>query len=589
MSYLVLARKWRPQTFAELVGQPHVTQTLENAIRSGRVAHAFLFAGARGVGKTSAARILAKALNCEKGPTPEPCGVCESCRAITAGTAVDVFEIDGASHNSVDDIRTLRESVPYRPVLGRTKVYIIDEVHMLSQSAFNAILKTLEEPPSHVKFIFATTEPQKIPVTILSRCQRYDFHRIAQRQIVEQLRRILHEEKCESDDPTLMLIAREAEGSMRDALSLLDQILAALEPPLKEEVVARFLGVVSQKVHFDLSKALLGHDASECLRIIDCVDIEGYDLVTFSRHFLEHLRNLVVASLGEKGATSLDLPRQEIEELTAQASTAGPQELHRCFRHFAETCEEISRSTFSRLLLEMSLVRMAEFRNLVDASDLVARLESLLRGGRGGGRPAPAASGSGGPATRERKPQAARTAEPRPKQAPAPSPVTEEANPAAVEKTRAEEVQAGQPAEPEGGSPESLFPPGWRPLLDALRRTRPLLASALEHCAPLSLGPDQVRLAFAEGSFPLRQVTVPENLDKLKKFLVEYFRREVSLRIEATETPPVSVHGEAKRKQSEDQENLQREALGNPVILKTLAAFKGQVTKIETIHDQGGE
>lgn len=226
MSYLVLARKWRPQTFGDLIGQEHVCRTLQNAIESGRVAHAFLFTGARGVGKTSAARILAKALQCEKGPAAEPCNACPACLEITAGNSVDVFEIDGASNTGVEDIRELRENVKYLPSRCRFKIFIIDEVHMLSTSAFNALLKTLEEPPSHVKFIFATTEPHKVPITILSRCQRFDFKRIPLPKIVDRLRTIVAEEKVAVSEASLTAVARKGDGSMRDSLSTLDQVLA---------------------------------------------------------------------------------------------------------------------------------------------------------------------------------------------------------------------------------------------------------------------------------------------------------------------------------------------------------------------------
>ena len=226
MSYTVLARKYRPQTFADLSGQEHVTRTLGNAIASGRVAHAFLFTGVRGVGKTTTARILAKALNCSTGPTASPCGVCDACKEITVGVDLDVLEIDGASNNSVDDVRRLQETIPFRPARDRFKIVIVDEVHMLSTGAFNAFLKTLEEPPPHVKFIFATTESHKVPVTIRSRCQRYDFRLIPQAIVATRVRQILGTEGIEADDDAVGIVAREAAGSMRDALTLLDQIVA---------------------------------------------------------------------------------------------------------------------------------------------------------------------------------------------------------------------------------------------------------------------------------------------------------------------------------------------------------------------------
>ncbi|MDY6952253.1 MAG: DNA polymerase III subunit gamma/tau, partial [Thermodesulfobacteriota bacterium] len=226
MSYLVLARKYRPQTFEEVVGQDHVTRTLKNAIRADRVAHALLFSGPRGVGKTSVARIMAKAMNCESGPTPSPCNVCRSCREITEGVSLDVFEIDGASNRGINEIRELRENIKYMPSHGRFKIYIVDEVHMLTTEAFNALLKTLEEPPPHVLFFFATTEAHKIPITILSRCQRHNFKRIGLEDILTSLRRVSHEMSFRIDDEGLVLLAREAGGSMRDALSLLDQVMA---------------------------------------------------------------------------------------------------------------------------------------------------------------------------------------------------------------------------------------------------------------------------------------------------------------------------------------------------------------------------
>ena len=380
MSYLVLARKCRPQKFDEVVGQDHVTRTLCNAINMDRVAHGFLFSGVRGVGKTSMARILAKSLNCSLGPTVDPCGECASCRAVTAGTAMDVIEIDGASNNSVDDIRDLRETVPYRPALGRFKIYVIDEVHMLSASAFNALLKTLEEPPPHVKFIFATTEPHKIPATILSRCQHYGFRRIPTEAIVGRMEQVLKSEGIRAQDGALTIIGREAEGSMRDALSILDQVLAVGAKEITIQAVGDLLGVVSRQVHFDLSAALIAGDPGRCLEIIRDVNRQGFDMSVFSRDLLEHLRNLMTAGICGDDRSLLDMPDTEIDDLVKQARSVSRGTLHRFFKHFSEAYEEIARSSNPRILLEATLARLADLGELVSAAELLSRIEDLAAG-----------------------------------------------------------------------------------------------------------------------------------------------------------------------------------------------------------------
>src|SRR4051812_5620132 len=283
MSYLVLARKYRPQTFEEIVGQEHVTRTLQNAIRQGRLHHAFLFTGARGVGKTTAARILAKALSCDQAPTPTPCNQCESCREIAAGTSVDVQEIDAASNNSVDNIRDLREAIRYAPVRGKKKVYILDEVHMLSTSAWNALLKTLEEPPPHAVFVFATTDPHKLPQTILSRVQRYDFKLVPTSRLVEHLADVLGREGLEFDRSALQLVAREGAGSVRDSLSLLDQVLASAQGRLTEEQTAAVLGVADRGLILGLGRAILNREAGEALRLVAHAYERGFDLVQLAR------------------------------------------------------------------------------------------------------------------------------------------------------------------------------------------------------------------------------------------------------------------------------------------------------------------
>ena len=297
MAYVVLARKWRPLTFADLVGQEHVSRTLGNAIATDRVAHAFLFTGVRGVGKTTSARILAKALNCENGPTAEPCLKCAPCVEIGNGSDMDVQEIDGASYNGVDEVRKLQDGLPFRPARDRFKIYIVDEVHMLSKAAWNAFLKTLEEPPPHVKFIFATTEVDKVPVTILSRCQRYDFKLIGIDAIAARLRKVLAAEEVEADDEALRIVAREAAGSMRDAMSLLDQVIAWIGgsgEKLTAEEVARVLGVASRSVLHNIGTALLDGEPARCIEIVGKLAEQGFSLGNVSRDLLQYLRDLVV-------------------------------------------------------------------------------------------------------------------------------------------------------------------------------------------------------------------------------------------------------------------------------------------------------
>jgi len=287
MTYLVLARKWRPQTFDEVVGQQVITQTLRNALQQNRVAHALLFCGPRGVGKTSVARILAKALNCEKGPTPDPCGICPACREIAQGTNLDIHEIDGASNNGVDEIRKLKETVAYLPVSARYKVYIIDEVHMLSKGAFNALLKTLEEPPAHVIFILATTEPHKIPMTILSRCQRYDFRRVPFQDMVTHLKKIVEREGYAADEKALMLVAREATGSLRDAEVVLDQLLLISENhTITMEDARSVLSVVDSTLMMKVLDSILRRNTETLLMLIHEMVDAGTDLGYFFRSFL---------------------------------------------------------------------------------------------------------------------------------------------------------------------------------------------------------------------------------------------------------------------------------------------------------------
>jgi DNA polymerase-3 subunit gamma/tau len=368
--YTVLARRYRPQVFATVVGQEAVARALENALKSNRVAHAYLFTGARGVGKTSTARILAKALNCEKGPTSEPCGECAICQSIAGGEDVDVLEIDGASNRRIDEIRDIRNNVQYRPSRARYKIYIIDEVHMLTKEAFNALLKTLEEPPPHVKFIFATTEVEKVPITILSRCQRFDFAGIPVPRIVETLRKIIVNEGMQADEETIELVARRAGGSMRDAQSLLDQLLAFGGERLTAEQVHQLLGTAGDERIVALAEAVLAHDVKRALDLLDEAVVTGLQLGELVDQMIAYWRDLMVVHCAGTEGRDLSVPSRHRETLVQQAKALNLDTILAGLDILSATKGHLKTSNHGRTLVEMALVRLGRLENLVALTQL---------------------------------------------------------------------------------------------------------------------------------------------------------------------------------------------------------------------------
>jgi DNA polymerase III subunit gamma/tau len=500
MAYVSLYRKYRPQTFHDIVGQDHVTGTLVNAIQTGQVHHAMLFCGTRGTGKTSTARVLAKALNCVKGPTPEPCNVCDACVSITDGTNLDVTEIDAASHGSVDDARDLREKASYAPAAARYKVYIIDEAHMVTTQGFNAMLKVLEEPPEHVRFIFCTTEPHKVIEAIRSRCQRHDFRRIRTAALVQDFARICQAEEVDIEPAALELVARAADGSHRDGLSRLDQVLTFAGPKVTLADVAQVLGALPVELRFDLAEALAAHRVADVLACVERVVDAGHDLHQFTREALEHLRDLYVLRVAPQSTTLVDVTAETRERLAAQAERFGPGELGRMVTIVGDLYLDLRTATDQRLVVEVGLARAAVPEASLDAEALLARIERLERrlsiaGAEPQAAPAPPAPAVAEPAATPAPAKAASAKAAAPAPAPAKAVPATEAKPRS--RAKAKEPATEPPAEEAGWSAAEA--PAQVPVdLDLVRRSWPLVlervqaasrvtASFLGHGRPVAL------------------------------------------------------------------------------------------------------
>ena len=378
MSYVVIARRWRPQQFDEIIAQEHVSKTLSNAIANNRIAHAYIFTGPRGIGKTTTARILAKALNCEKGPTPTPCNECSACLAITQGNSLDVLEIDGASNRGIDEIRNLRENIRFTPTMGKYRIYIIDEVHMLTKEAFNALLKTLEEPPSHALFIFATTEIHKVPSTILSRCQRFDFKRIPIKTIMGHLKHICDTDKIKAEEDALLQIAKKADGSMRDSQSILDQIISFSGDSIKFEDVAQALGVIHQDLYFKISDLILEKNLKEIILQTQEIFNSGYDLTEFLLGLEEHFRNILITI--STGSTELiETSENYFKRYEEIAPKFNENDLIAILKIISDTTFSVKTSQQPHLKFELGLIKIAKLPSSKDIESLLDKLDLLKK------------------------------------------------------------------------------------------------------------------------------------------------------------------------------------------------------------------
>ena len=568
MAYEVLARKWRPQQFDDVVGQEHVARTLKNAIASGRIAHAYLFVGPRGIGKTSSARIFAKALNCVHGPTATPCDQCDACREIMDGRSMDVIEIDGASNTGVDHIRDLRENVLYAPARGPFKIYIIDEVHMLSTGAFNALLKTLEEPPKHVKFIFATTEPQKVPATIISRCQRFDLRPISTRQIMEHLRKVAVAENVNINDDALLAVARGAEGGMRDAESTLDQLMAFCGNTITEADVMSVFGLVSRLTLEQLVEAVLSGDVPKAITLVDELDQSGKDVQRVVVELLQYFRNLLVLSYAGAQTSGLDMSDAQLARLKEQVTRTDPANVLRMIKILSETDEKLRYALSRRALLEVAVIQCARVTQTVSIDRVIAALAELKKQ-LGGAQPA------GEPVSR------------------GPEPYGQEAATAAPQAQKKTSDITGD---------LDLLRTQWRSIMDSVSRHFTLHAgNCLLDAKPVEVTETTVKIGFdPEFAAKKSEMEVSSNRRALSQVISDVLGRRMSVEfsvLPAKDVLPADIPLTPAARTGEEQgtaaadkvrksgrrdmsEESRCEWMKNPKVMLTLESFNGDIVDI---------
>ncbi len=575
MAYQVLARKYRPQVFEEVIRQTHITQTLSNALVSGRLAHAILFAGPRGTGKTTVARILAKCINCEAGPTAIPCNKCRSCKEIKNSNATDVFEIDGASNNKVEHIRELRENARYMPAHSPYKIYIVDEVHMLSDAAFNALLKILEEPPDHVMFFFATTEPTKIPITILSRCQRHDFRRVEIDALIEHMALICRKEEIEINEEGLSLIAREADGSVRDALSLLDHIMACAVDNIDTRTILDVLGGVDRRDLFSVSEAVLQGKTGAVLEIIDSCYRRGQHMTKLFSEIISHFRNLLVVKMGGSADTLADIPRHEIEAIRKQVADIPATYLNQILDVLFKEEATIKYATQPKLALEMAFLRILQIKPALSLETLIEKLDLLRHEFDKGGaaahisdpvypQPATDDNESAAPSD-ERQASVNETNENRETQA------------EAVESEPPGQEEAAGEATPD--QTERTSEDHWQCILKTISETQPSLGACLSSGCIKGIQDDQIEIEMPSNQFHMNWVSKDKNRKILEKVCRRHFNRKMEILITGQEAQPAES-GHINKKETQ---HLKQEALNHPMVEAAMKLFQGKIIEVKIL------
>ncbi len=600
MEYQVSARKFRPGTFEELIGQPHVVQTLRNAILRKQVAHAYLFSGMRGVGKTTVARILAKALNCENGPTADPCEQCESCKEISRGNSVDVIEIDGASNTGVDDVRELRENVKYSPFRGTYRIYIIDEVHMLSNSAFNALLKTLEEPPAHAVFVFATTEVHKIPATITSRCQHFNFRRIPRREIIARLQDVAQRNEVAIEERSLGAIAQASEGSMRDALSLLDQAVAFGGKTISDQDIEEMLGSVPDELVRRLVETVVSQDAAATVSLVGEVIDHGYDLRSYCGAVVERMRNLMIAAVVqgiEQAEGLMDLPNEDVQQLMEEANAFSVEQLQELFQLFAQAEDRLRATAHPRFAFEVAAVRAARLLQHNPAAPTAKPRESSPKTvTKKADLPQPTVPGKTSPPRGPVPPQSASVA-PRPRR----EPVSPQRSPQSSNGPQHTASPSRPPERPQRKSQDTvpntappkgrpspaitpaIQPDDWHKVVESMITKYPNIGTFLEMGMLVKVEGNQVIVGFPKtASVACSRIQKEENRMLVAKVCQEVLGANVQLRVvelAEDQRSGLSIKQMRVQRQKQDDDTLLEEAKANPLVKQTLELFGGTVIK----------